>query len=227
MKCEYCGHLNLRNSETCAYCGSSFSELQIQKQLQASSSYAPPKCSNCHHPLSASHTFCPKCHKISSDIIELLKHNPTHPPRKFSAFYDESRNSQLLRCPHCKQQHRKQHVLSRLLDNPLVRCKHCRLPFIDPYVYDWSTVSTMRKIHYCFFANQKWVSPIIIWLLLNSFDVNVGLWAIPISAAVWIGHLCVMHYDTILDSLARRKANPEYDYILERMGYPFCKSKRN
>jgi len=219
MKCEYCGQNNPDGLLICQSCGGPLPvEYSADGLLRIK--YVPPRCSVCGTAFAADAAFCPNCSTISPDIEKHLSNHPRKPAPSFIRNAEDYHGKLHLDCPHCGHTYEKgSKWLTRRLGSPIRLCARCHLPFSDPCTYEWSMISWIWKLYYCFFANCKWALVFLVSMVLPSNNSNVNPWAVPISLLLCVVYIVVFRHGALKASAHRKKQNPNYHDILNKLGY--------
>ena len=181
------------------------------------------QCKYCGSPMPSTEIFCPKCNKLSADVIKFLQNHPTLHHLDFTL---DNRHGYLY-CPFCGMQYGDM-TLSTIpgaLTSPLFRCT-CGAYLMNHHSTEWSVVPTSRKIRYCI---QGGSFAIVIAILVFSFvlslpDVEYASCAALLLVYAAILRILWLRWITAFDiqeSYKRLKTNPHYPEILEHMAYEY------
>lgn len=181
------------------------------------------QCKYCSAPMSCTDIFCPKCNKLSANVIDFLqKHSSLH----HLDFTLDNRHDYLY-CPFCKMYYGDMTLFTvpGALNTPIYRCS-CGAYLMNQHSIEWSVVPISRKIRYCF---QGGYFTFVVFILVFTFvlslpDVEYTLCSsflllyTAILRIIWLRWITVFD---IRDSYKRLKENPHYPKILAHMGYEY------
>ena len=219
MKCEHCGQNNPDGLLICQFCGGPL-PVEYTADGLLRTKYTPPYCSVCKTAFPQDVTFCPNCSSISPDITKHLTKQPPKPALSYIRIAEDYHGKLHLDCPHCGHTYEKgSKWLIRRLGSPIRLCAKCHLPFSDPCIYEWSMISWIWKLYYCFLANSKWALILLVSMLLPATDSAINPWSVPISLLLCVVYIAVFRHGALKASAQRKKQNPNYHDILNKMGY--------
>ena len=136
------------------------------KQTSAQS-YPQEKCSYCSYLMPSTEVFCPKCNKLSADVIKFLQ---DHPALHHLDFTLNNRHDYLY-CPFCNKYYGDMTLSTTpgVLTSPIFRCT-CGAYLINHHSTEWSVVPTSRKIRYCIQGSSFMI---VISILVFSFVLSL------------------------------------------------------
>ena len=184
------------------------------------------ECSHCQTHFPPNVAFCPNCQTISPKVLESYN---KYPQKHYLDFTEDIVNSEYVRCPHCKVlKHGSSSWLPARINSPFFCCGNCNEFYTQRGCYEWSVISTLRKIQFCFIGGE-WPIYFFFGLFIcysnagQSLPFAIALFILLISLRIlWIRG--ILSFD-IRASKNRLKANPEYPKILADMGYEILDDK--
>ena len=184
---------------------------------------AQEHCKHCNTLMFSTDIFCPKCSKLSTDVIDFLQKHPSLHHLNFSL---DNRHGYLY-CPFCDMYYSDATLSTApgTLNTPIFRCS-CGAFLMNHHSIEWAVVPTSRKIRYCI---QGGPFAFVIFILFFSFilslpDAEYAICAFflllyaAILRILWLRWITVFE---IQDSYERLKANPHYPKILAHMAYEY------
>lgn len=178
------------------------------------------ECHHCKSHFSVEKAFCPNCQTISPKVLETYN---KYPKKHYLDFTEDIVNRDYVRCPHCKLRKRGSSSWSpRKITTPLCLCKGCYEFYTDRGCYEWSVISSFRKILF-FIIGDMWPIYFIFGLFTcysiigQSLLLSIGIFIVLIFTRI-LWFKLIVSFD-IRESEARLKANPNYPLLLANMGY--------
>ncbi|MBP3654928.1 MAG: hypothetical protein J6J04_05845 [Oscillospiraceae bacterium] len=217
MKCEYCGRYNPPGNTDCKYCNA---PLPVPLKPFDTPAYIAEACAHFGTTLGETSVFCEICGHISPAVHENIRQNPQKKSLDYIGVLCDHHGHQYIDCPHCGKTHRSaEGFVSKKLDTPIVICKQCHLPFIDPCTYEWSVISPVWKLYFCFVANSKWMTAPLLLLAAILLDISSLYWILPATFLICTVNLCILNRKKLHDSKQRLENNAQYIDLLKRLGY--------
>ena len=192
-----------------------------ESKQHASQDFVKTHCKFCNSSMLYQDVFCPKCSKLSADMIDFLQ---THPNSHHLDFTLDIRHDYLY-CPFCDMGYGSTRYASthNALSTPIYRCG-CGAYLINHHYTEWSVVPASKRFKYCFCGGYfVFVIGILVFFLILSLpDMEYMLCAFllllyaTILRILWLRRITAFD---IRDSYKRLEVNPHYPQILKHMAY--------
>lgn len=190
-------------------------------KVRFSQNHVHIRCKHCNCSMLYKDIFCPKCNKLSADVISFLQKHPTLHHLDFTL---DNRHD-YLHCPFCSASYGSTRYASthNALTTPIYRCE-CGAYLINHHYTEWSVVPLSRKVRYCIQGGHfALVGFILIFFIVLSlpdeeytFCAVIALLYAIVLRVLWLRWITIVD---IQDSYKRLNANPHYPQILEHMAY--------
>lgn len=174
-------------------------------------------CPHCSTPVSSKQLFCNNCHTMSHKIKDVF----IKFPKNHHLDFVERKNNGYRHCPHCNEITIRTFGIFPSMGIPIRICGNCQNIYLSNLYCEWSMTTITNKIIMCIFDGPHLILYVLLLFQMLEQTLPISICIISLSIIVFLRVLWffIITIDTIRESEARLKANPEYPQILADMGY--------